>query len=282
MTEATNAIPESDADIERLAEGSRFFNFRHSKAIYKEYEKKLASDNPQSKIDIEAQESDDITPEGHDFARKQAHAFLDLMDPHKDIFYIVSSNQTRAIQTADIYARVAMERGFNVVRHKKTGTELADKIGEGYVRAIDSLSLNFQHPLEDAVFNPEAFLPKINWAAVDPSVKAKWEQAHQIVLANDNGSWGANFFEHAEEIKKIFPYMKSAQDLYEGQYKNMLRLVDFAKKKAGNERINVLSFGHENYMGAPLQEATGNHALGNCEGVELRDGKLVRIVLEPK
>ena len=278
MSEAITKEP-SDAEIERKAEGTRIFNFRHSKARYDEYAKKLESDSPQGSIDIEFQALDDLTLEGHELARKQAHAFFDLMNPHSDIFYIVSSNLTRALQTADIYARVAMERGFNVIRHKKTGSQIADKIGKGYVRSIDALSVNNGDELKDSVFNPPSQLPPINWQAVDSEVKAKWDEARRIVLADDKGSWGANLFAHSAEVKQIFPSMKSSQDLYDGQYKRLLRLAEFAKKKAGNERVNILSFGHENYMGVPLEQDTGNHALPNCEGVELRDGKLVRLVL---
>lgn len=272
----------TDGNLERGMEGSRVFYFRHSKAAYGEYTKKLGSEVPTGEIDIEDQALDDLTPEGHDLAQKKAQEFLSTLDPAKDVLFVVSSNLMRALQTASIYAKTARELGFRVIRHDSTGTDVASKVGDGYVRSIDTLSLGGGDALQESVFNPPSQLAEINWDAVSPEMKEKWEKARHIVLNDDKGSWGANLFAHSAAVKDIFPEMKSSQDLHDRQYKNLLRLTKFAKEKAGDERINVLAFGHENYVGVALHEDTGNHALPNCEAVEVKDGKLERIAIASK
>ena len=279
MNETIGLQESLDAHLERQNEGVRIFNFRHSRARYAEYAKKLASENPQGVLDLENQSLEDLTPEGGEFARTEAHKFFDLMDPDQDVFYVVSSALTRALETADMYARVAIERGFNVVRHQNTGTQIAKKIGHGYVRSLDALTVNQGDIVSDCVFTPESQLPQINWGAIDVEMKGRWDEARKIVLANDRGSWGANFFEHAEDVKNLLPSIKSPQDFHDHEFKNLLRLAEWGKKNADNQRISMLSFGHENYPGLALEQDTGSHALANCEGVELREGKLVRVVL---
>ena len=275
-----SSIDKRSESVERQTEGMRAFYFRHSQALYNSYAQKVASDNPRGPVDIENQPMDDLTPEGHKLAHVQAEKFFTHLDHDRDVLFIVSSDQTRTLQTADIYAKAALERGFTVIQHDNTGTDIAKKIGGGYVRSLETMSLNYGDALQDLIFNSESHMPKnINWAAAGDEYKAQWEMARQIILKDDRGSWGANFFAHADALKKILHGIHTPQELYDRQYKNLLRLADFGKKKVGNQRINVLAFGHENMMGIPLAEDTGDHALPNCEGVELKNGKLERVVL---
>lgn len=276
--------------LEKETEGARVFYFRHSMAKYGEYTKKVASDNPHGALDIEAQTESDLTDDpnrdGLKFAREQAHKFFDLMDPQKDIFYVVSSDQRRALDTAAAYAQVAHERGFIVAQHKKTGTAIADKVGGGYVRSLETLSLNDGDAVSDSVFNPPEQLPQINWSAITPEFKERWDKAREVVLkynqeVKDKGgkpSWGDNAFHCAAEVKHLLPGVKTPDELLK-QFKKMLHLASFAQKKSSDEHTNVLAFGHENAPGPALQEATGSHMLANCDSFEIRDGKPVRVVL---
>ncbi len=264
-------------NIEKEMEGARVFYFRHSKAVYGEYTKILGSDNPEGSLDVEGQALDDLTEAGHELAQKKAREFLATLDLAKDTLFVVSSDISRALQTAAIYAKTAREMGFNVIEHKQTGTEVAQKIGEGYVRSIDQLSLGETNSLVDAVYNPPSQLAPINWDNVDPEVHERWNWARQVIEEDDKGSWGANLFAHSDKVREFFPEGQSSQHHDETTFKNLLRLARFAKKKAGEQRIDVLAFGHENYVGVALERDTGDHALPNCEGVEVKDGKLVRI-----
>ncbi len=298
MTEKTidNKIDKSE-----LLEGTRIFYFRHSMAKYGEFAKKLASDNPIGPLDIEAQQPDLTTGErdGALFAHEQAVRFFDSgkMNPDKDAFFIVSSDQIRALETAAIYAQVARNKGFRVIAHKNTGTEIARKLdpseneGEGYVRSLETLSLNDIDSLTEAVYNPPEQLSPVNWEAVEkiePGFKEKWDKARAIVLEYNESvkakggrpSWGDNSYHCSAKVKKFLPAAITPEDQMK-RFKQMLRLARFAQNRpTDGEKMNVLAFGHENAPAAALEEHTGKHALANCEGFEVVDGKPVRVVLE--
>jgi hypothetical protein len=258
----------------------RIFNFRHSIAGYKAYGEKLSSDEPSGSLDINNQPRSDLTEAGIEHAKASADKFLDTMDPAKDVFYVVASTQTRAIETAKIYADRALARGFTVVNHgAKTGSTFAGILGEGYVRSLDNLSLK-DNALHVSAFYPVGKMPQINWDAVDPDTKEKLEEVRsRTVEQKDYGSWGANMYHYAAEVKKVFPDVQTPEELYQSRFGNLVKLAGFAHKKAAGQQVNVLSFGHENYMGVPLERDTGNHVLGNCEALELKDGKLTRLSL---
>jgi hypothetical protein len=117
----------------------------------------------------------------------------------------------------------------------------------------------------------------VNWEAVDPETKEKWEQARAIVSADDSGSWGGNFFKHSEEIQKFFPELRNARETYETQFQNLLRLTRFGLKKAkesGSEKnIKMLAFGHENYTGYAINQYFGDNDIKNCETISISTGK---------
>src|SRR3989344_774803 len=254
-----------DSGVEKNLAPVRIFNFRHSKAMYGPYDEKLGSEKPTGSINPEEQPLMDLTPEGIVHAEQEAKKFLNRLNPADDTLFVVSSDEVRALQTAHIYIKEALGLGFKVEKHERTGTDIARKIGEGYVRSLDSLSLHDSDMFEDTVFNPHHLMPgigHINWDVISLELKEKWEQARAMILADDKGSWGANFFAHAKAVSAIFPHVRTPEKLHERQYQNLLRLAEFAKKKASSVgRINVLSFGHESYMGYALEQDTGHHAL---------------------
>lgn len=251
---------------------TKIYFIRHSRASYATYAERLASDTPELPIDTKEQ-LPDLPEAGVELAEKSAHEFLSKLDPKTDIIYIVSSNQMRALETAQIYAKVAGQLGIEVVEQE---SQTEDK---NFVRPIETISLKNENPVLDAIFSPVKIPQNINWEAVSPETKAKYDQVRGIVLADDKGSWGANFYTHSEEVKKVIPEIETSQELYERQYKKIERLAQFAQNKAnGEKRVNVLAFGHENYMSVALQENTGDHSIGNTETIEiLEDGSLKRL-----
>ena len=265
----------------------KVFFIRHSRATYATYAEKVGSENPESPIDVEKQ-LPDLPEIGIEMAHKAAREFLGRLNPVKDTLYVVSSSQMRALETAKIYIDEALERGFEVVRHEqeqkgeivsKTGTELAGEVGDGYIRTLEGLSLHMENQIHGAIFNAPAHMPEINWEQVSPETKVQFEEARKIVLTDERGSWGANFAAHAEAIRNIIPELETPKGLYQTQYQDLMRLADFARKRvSGTKRVNIIAFGHENYMGYALEHDTHDERIGNVEAVELgEDGYLKRL-----
>ncbi|MCF7815543.1 MAG: hypothetical protein K9M10_02145 [Candidatus Pacebacteria bacterium] len=257
----------------------RVFFIRHSKATYASYAEAFASENPEADMNLEEQVPD-LPPAGVELAQREAEKFFETFSADEDVVYAVSSTQMRALETAKIYVDIAKARGIEVVLHEKTGMELATKVGEGYVRTLDTLSLGSKNQLILSAFNSPAYLPKVNWEKVGNETRRMFEKIKEIVSKDDKGSWGANFDAHAEEAKKIDPSIVTSEELYETQFKNMKRLAEFAREKAsGDKRVNILAFGHENYMSVALEKDTGDHSIKNVEAVEMQeDGTLRRVI----
>lgn len=254
---------------------------RHSRAGYKTYAEILASENPQAPFDPEKQITPDITEQGAELARSEAEKFFDGMNPETDALFFASSNEARALDTANIYRQVAHEKGFEILTPEHTRSGVADAIGEGEIRTVKNLSLNNTNTLAGSVFNPKFLTGKENLAALDEETRQKWEEARAIIDADDKGSWGANFYHHSEEIQKIFPELKSAKDLYETNFKNLIRLAEFGMKKAQEsehpKNIKILTFGHENYISYALNKYFGDHEIKYCETITVDVGDETRI-----
>lgn len=245
------------------------FFTRHSASGYKSYGEIKKSDNPQAPFDPENQVTPDLTEKGVELAQEKAKQFFEQLDPEQDALFFVSSNEARALETANIYRQEAHAKEFDVIKPEKTGSKIADELTEGEVRVVKNLSLNPPNTLLMYAFTPEKQLGEINWEAVDEETKQKWTEARKIVDSDDQGSFGANFFKHSEEIKKIFPSVQTANELYEKEFKNLLRLLKWGKEKgeqAGlDKKLRIMAFGHENYLGVALQKYFEEHGIGNCE-----------------
>ena len=256
---------------EEMSGQGRVFFIRHGQAQYESLVAKAESEDPQGSIDIERQIKGDLTEIGRDQVQQQAESFFKKFNKEKDIFFVVSSNQVRALETASLFINEAVLIGFSVLRHQKTGSDIAREIGEGYIRSLSSLSINKKDILVELLFTPPDWLPDIKWEFVDDDFKLQWERARSIILEGNQGSWGLNFHRYAEEIKKIFPVeLATPKDLYKTQFQDILRLVDFAKERVGSRSVHILAFGHEDYMGIALEEGTGNSTIGNAEIVEIK------------
>ena len=249
-------------------------------AGYKSYAETAASENPEAPFDPDRQVTPDLTGKGVELAREKAEEFFARLNPETDTLFFVSSNEARAVETADVYRQVAHEKGFEVIRPDNSRSELSDRLAEGEIRILDNLSINSKNTVANAVFSPEAQRPKINWEVLSDESRQKWEEATAIVDTEDKGSWGANFHAYSDAVKKIYPEVDTTQELYEKNFQNLVRLLKWGIAKAeegGMERaVKILAFGHENYLMTAFEEYFQEHGIRNCETmrVGIEDGKV--------
>jgi len=255
--------------------------FRHSIAGYETNKNILKSEDPQQKLDTEEQIYPDLTEEGKELANEKAEEYFNNLNPETDKLFFVSSSQVRAIETANIFKEVAKEKGFEIIKpkdeklmEKDKKDKLSKEVSGGDVRVVKNLSLTMNNVFASEVFVPSEQLEEINWEAIDDETKNKWEEARKIIEADDKGSWGANFYHHSDKIQKIFPELKTAKDVHNTDFKNILRLIKFANRKIedvnSDKNIKVIAFGHESYMGIALDKYFGEHQIKNCESVNFR------------
>lgn len=126
---------------------------RHSEAGYKTYKKILNSNNPQAAVERDEQVLPDLSPENIKFAEEKAEQFFSDLDPKQDILFFVSSDEARALETTNIYRKKAHELGFQIAKayedidsdkpvQKSYQESIVNKIGEGEIRALPTLSLD--------------------------------------------------------------------------------------------------------------------------------------------
>jgi hypothetical protein len=265
-------LPESDGKDDSQDNEVHFV--RHGRAQYKTYGDIASSDNPQQPFNPEVQVTTDLTEKGAVEVEIEAKKFIGSLDPEKDALFFVSSNESRAIQTANIYRAEAHKAGVEVIKPQKAGTKFAEAVGDGEIRTVRSLSLNSKNIILNKIFNSPKQPDDINWGAVDPETREKWERARAIIIAGDKGSFGANFFAYSQEVKDIFPEVETSRELYENNFKNLLILVRFAMKKINDlgisKKVHIMAFGHENYLLDFLAERFNEEGIKNCEAINIK------------
>jgi hypothetical protein len=251
-----------------------FHFIRHSMSTYQNMRNTIQGENPEGKVDFNRQQPD-VPPKGIELAEKEAGRFFEGFNPQKDILFFASSNEARAIDTADVYRRVAKGKGFSVIRTRNPRNRYAQETGQGEIRTIGALSLNAPNTILLSVFNPDpekAFSP--NWGGVREETKSAWKAAREIIEGDDRGSWAANFDAHSERVTEILravsPGEKSAKDQFRIDFFQILRLIRFAARTTNGHprRIRVIGFGHENYLVIALKKFFGEHGINNCESIE--------------
>jgi len=266
---------------EKKAREDAFFATRHGVSGYKLNTNIVRSRNPEVAPDADKQWFySDLTPEGKEAALAAAEKFFDNLDPQKDALFFVSSDLVRAAETAKIYLDVAKERGFEIILPRERSEKnqayenKAEEIGEGRIRKINCLTLDhLSNTLREFVFTGDDYLTnEVSHPNLKVSVETreKWRQARDIIEADNKGSWGPNYAAHSEEIAKIFPDVKSAKEIYETKFKQMLRLVRFGQTKIEQQNhpknIKVLAFSHENSFLYFLNQ-NFNKSMKNCESI---------------
>lgn len=244
----------------------------------------LDSAHPDQPLNKHEQVYPDLTEEGVELAHTSAEKLLGTLNPETDALFFVSSDEARAIETANVYREVARTQRFEVIKPEHTRSDLATEVADGEIRVLRGLSMDVPNVLGMNVFSPPAQLAgmSLDWSQVPSDFRERWERAHAIIKADDRGSWGANFHHHSAAVKEIFPEIKSTEDLYNTQFKNLLRLAEFAKTKAATsgmqKNLKVLAFGHESYMAQALEAHFGDFQLKNCEAIGIEpesDGTFV-------
>lgn len=246
---------------------------RHSKSGYKTYGSILGSDNPHAPFNPEEQTTPDLTGAGIELARVEAENFFATINPETTSLFFASSNEARAIETANIYREIAKEKGFEILVPENPRSSLAEELGEGEIRVVHGLSINPTNLVIDNIFQTPSKRNAVNWEMVDPEVKRKFEEASKIIEADDQGNFGPNFAKHSEVIKEIFPEIETSEELYEKQFRNIIRLIKFGIKKAEesgmDKQLKIVAFGHENYLVYALEKFFEEEGINNCEVLEV-------------
>lgn len=249
---------------------------RHSKAGYKSYEEVAASENPDRPLDIGHQVFPDVPEAGVRLAQEEAGKLFATMNPGSDAVFFVSSSQARALETAQIYKEVAKEKGLTIIIPENDRNPAHEEVGDGEIRVLKALSINKGSVLWGALYNPPAYMPKINWEAVDMETRKKWDDARAIVLANDHGSWGANYFHYSDILKEkgVLPTEEAtAQEQFDTQFQRVKQLMQFGAKKAQDgfegKKIHIVAVGHENYLSKALERYFQDEEIKNCEVLDV-------------
>lgn len=248
---------------------NEFNFFRHGNANYKEYEKINDGENPQGSFDPKKQDELDLTEAGRELSQNKATEFFSELDPLKTKLFFVSSNEARAIETASIFKKIAEKKGFNIIKPENTRSDFVDKYTDGNIRVIDSLSINPQNILMAvSIFNSGKQDTSIFFDKLDEQTKENWTKVRNIIDQEDKGSWAKNYKEYGEMVKGFLPdQVKTTQDLYENNFKNIKKLIQWSAKKIeeSNENIKVIGFGHEDYMLEFLNQEFKEEGIKNCE-----------------
>ena len=242
---------------------------RHSKASYKAYIRDLTGENPAIPFDKNNQELNDLTEKGKELAENSAREYFANLNPAEDKLFFASSNEVRAIETAEIYRKIAKEMGFDIIHPEHSRSKISDEIADGDIRVLDALSLNSDNLLLDAIFQPASTKKYINLSNVPQDLREKFEKASSIVDEDDQGNWGNNFYKHVDRVKEIFPEIKNVQQEYENKFRYLLKHFNTGKERAGDSgvtgNIKVLGFGHENYLLYAIRNIFQEEGINNCE-----------------
>lgn len=252
-----------------------FIGFRHQEAEYKLNQKILDSENPQNPVRAEDQDFEsDLTEKGKENAYTQAKKFFEEFDNTKDAFFFVSSDFVRAAETAKIYLDVAKKNGFEIITPNKPGSQTVEKVGDSKIKHLQNLSLKIKNTLIDQLFNHKTdYLKRAQERGVvfDEDFIIRWEKARDIIEKDNKGTWSENWQFYSEKIKKIMPEITTAREVFDTQFTNLARLMEFGKKKIENsnhpKKIRVLAFTHENLFTYWLSERWGESGLNPGESV---------------
>lgn len=249
---------------------------RHSEAEYKTYTKALM-ESPAIPFDKNKQVVPDLAESGVELAQESAQKYFEKLDPQKTTLFFVSSNEARAIETANIYKTVAKIKGFNVLTPEHSRSQVSDEIAGGEIRILNTLSLNYPNILAHIAFNPAAYRTGINFDNVPTDEKERFEMATAIIDNDDQGSYSKNYEKHSDRIKSIYPEIKSSHDLYETEFSNMKHLLRFANKKtpanSSGQDIKILAFGHEDMLAEALKIKFNEDGIDNCEVLNINFGE---------
>ncbi|MEK6910791.1 MAG: histidine phosphatase family protein [Nanoarchaeota archaeon] len=244
---------------------------RHSKAGYPTYAGIMMSDDPTAPFNPERQVERDLTPDGIKIAQASARKYFDNLDPKKDKLYMLASNEVRALETAKVYKDEAISRGFTIISVPKQENDIGYRITGGGVRTSSKLSINSKNLVADNVFMPADKRFKVNSDKLAPEVRAKYQQALAIVDRDNKGSYGANLVAYGDEVKKLFPEVRTSEQIEKEKLGVLINTFGNYSKRhqesGAADHIKVLAFGHQDQMVGFLNRNFGKAELDNCEAV---------------
>lgn len=274
----SSVVPRKEEGKKRekdVASTQEAFHIRHSKSSYETYTKQDISGD--EGFNPDDQEYPDLNKEGQELAQKEAENFFENLNPEKDILFFASSNEARALATADTYRREAIKRGFEIIKPEKTNLKLSDEETDGYVRMSSMLSLNPRNYNEHSIFIdiPESIQNEIA-DTMEGKEKERWLKARAIINNAPEElrkrGFGPVYNEYADQIKEIFPNVKSAKQI-EKRFQNILKLAKWGMEKAKeaglDKNTKILGFGHENYPIPLLNKYFENGDTANCEALKI-------------
>jgi broad specificity phosphatase PhoE len=222
---------------------------RHSEAKYKTY-LRLLEVNPCGSFDSIEHIYNDLTNNGTQLAETKAIKYFDACKDDSIIF--TSSNEARAIETANIFSGIASGKGFSV----------------GNLLLKEELSVNPKMMLLNVIFstNKQHGDLNINWNLVPNSVKSKYLSLRKDIEKEDTGSWMQNVIQHSSLVTSIFPENDLSLNEYRNQFNQAIR--DLINLGLNNKHSNrVLAFTHENVLAPIMADYFQSSDFHNCENI---------------
>ncbi len=259
----------SEPSSENPPENLQADYIRHSKSTYATYRKLGAGENPAQAFDPEDQVLPDLSPEGRELARGEAEKFFAGLDPAKDALFFVSSNEARALETAALYRDIAKVKNFDIVKPENARSSISENHIDGDVRVIRALSLNLKNTVILNLFNPPASRYPVNFEGLNREDVEMYKGLERAIDADNKGSFAANFLQYGDLVKTYVPGFETAEDLYNRNFKHLIRLLRFAetKRPTGEQEkpIRIVAFGHENQVLVALNKYFEEQGINNCE-----------------
>lgn len=158
---------------------------------------------------------------------------------------MLASNEVRALETAKIYKDEAEKRGFQIISVPQKQNDIGCRITKGDVKTSSRLSINSQNIVADNVFMPADKRFKINFDKLSPEVRKRYDAALAIVDQDNKGSYGANLVAYGDEIKKIFPEIRTSEQIEKEKLGVLIKnFRTLAKKMEKLVLKSVLKFLH--------------------------------------
>jgi len=247
---------------------------RHSKATYATYRDMAASDTPDKGFNHKDQVFPDLSESGIELAQKSAKEFFKSLNPENDELFFVSSNEARALETAGIYRNEALANKFTILKPEHSRSQISEGHLGGDVRIVDSLSLNLPNAIVSSLLNPSSSRHPVNYDALGTAERDMYKEIQNLIDKDDKGSFAENFLAHGNLVKKYIPEFQTAEDLYNRNFKDLIRLFKFAEKKIGEsnskKQIRILAFGHENQLLVALNKYFNEKGIHNCEVLSIK------------
>lgn len=299
MMEAVIKAKKTDHEGNEKEQHSAHY-IRHSVSNYETYIKQKV----EGKIAFDSKDQifPDLSEKGIELARDKAEEFFRGLDPQKDILFFASSNEARALATANIYRQEAEVRGFDIMKPTETNFELSDKEKEagktdlngeadGYIRMSSMLSLNPRNYLEHSIF--VAGLPEVVQKSIaerlPEDLKSRWLKAREIInnapTEVKKKGFGEVYHLYANQIKELFPDVRNAEQM-EKRFQNIVKLAKWGMEKAKEnnlqKNLKILGFGHENYVSPVLEKYFNDREMENCEVLKIEETTDGEMELERK